>query len=590
MEFYQYQPLPHEDSIRLVAILPETLNDPSIHCIIITWRLLSPLRFEALSYTWGDTSDRVPIFCGDNSAKIEVTRNCHNALRQLRLEDTVRILWIDAICIDQENIPERTAQIRIMDRIYNCADQIVVYLGEETTGTQLVFKELHEIELFGSSGRALPSIEIVQELDNILLRPWFTRVWVLQEVYVAKSVVIQCGSAHASLGVLTALVWGHHRITRITTIKVPFVLRPGSRSEMRLVGSTYTWGREVAIHLWKVLAETRYFLATDPRDRIFALRAFIPYNGPEIDQMMRYDRSTETVFTDVAVFLLPHVKLLLLLAARFPHSLNMPSWVPDWSQNTYSHIWWAIGYTLDDLYDRFVSERSIEPTLERASKIHNNSYLGRSFTLKYVKCGVGSCQESHAVLYVQGLSCSRIVSLGSTFDFKEARDLCFESILQISRVLKGSKEPKAYQNEELLSCSHVPPEIFEALLRLNENQLFRLLFRHYTVAISDEEWKNMPFTRTEASEILEESLHGCQISLDDTGSLGIVPEGAREGDTICVFEGSTPYAACLLRQRRERGWILVSGDCYLLGLMDEFSDDDWPLLFMGNDKAEFEIW
>lgn len=113
-------------------------------------------------------------------------RNCHEALRYLRLRHEDRLVCIDAICINQLDMAERACQVRIRDEVYRRASNILVYLGEHTPGSCILFEELTTAnDLFGETGychRALPSEELVQGLQTLYQRPWFKRVWVLQEV------------------------------------------------------------------------------------------------------------------------------------------------------------------------------------------------------------------------------------------------------------------------------------------------------------------------------------------------------------------------------------------------------------------------
>jgi hypothetical protein len=84
-------------------------------------------QYEALSYTWGDPNDLEDIII--NGLKIKVRANLYSALRHLRTKEP-RVLWADAICIDQGNFQERTYQVGLMDYIYTRASCVLVWLGE----------------------------------------------------------------------------------------------------------------------------------------------------------------------------------------------------------------------------------------------------------------------------------------------------------------------------------------------------------------------------------------------------------------------------------------------------------------------------
>lgn len=85
-------------------------------------------------------------------------------------------------------------------------------------------------------------------------------------------------------------------------------------------------------NLWQLLFRSRKCLATDPRDKVFALRSLLSSQRAEMDYLINYTKSVEETFIEVALFLLPALGLHILTATRHPHTSNMPSWIPDWSQ------------------------------------------------------------------------------------------------------------------------------------------------------------------------------------------------------------------------------------------------------------------
>lgn len=133
MDLYRYQPLQHDDSIRILVLHPSLQESDPITCSIRHERLSdASLEYEAVSYTWGDTTQQRAIYFRDRKGELAVGENCHYALQCLRLGHKDRLLWIDAICINQENITERSRQVRIMDSVYNRAFSVVVFLGKKS--------------------------------------------------------------------------------------------------------------------------------------------------------------------------------------------------------------------------------------------------------------------------------------------------------------------------------------------------------------------------------------------------------------------------------------------------------------------------
>ena len=124
-----YQPLPTGESIRLLRLQPGP-RDELISCNLQPANFNDNLpAYEALSYVWGSSSDTRSIIC--NGREIAVTRNLRNALRRLRRRDSTRLIWVDAICINQRNDEERGHQVRHMGSIYQCATRVLIWLGKD---------------------------------------------------------------------------------------------------------------------------------------------------------------------------------------------------------------------------------------------------------------------------------------------------------------------------------------------------------------------------------------------------------------------------------------------------------------------------
>ncbi|PQE17503.1 heterokaryon incompatibility protein [Rutstroemia sp. NJR-2017a BBW] len=153
MSHYTYQPLDQPKSqIRLLQLHS---GRGRIRCSLITVDLesASRLAYEPLSYCWGSQKNPKSIFLGHS--KFAVGRNLYHALKRLRYRNNVRVLWCDAICIDQSNIQEKNHQIPMMKRIYENGIRTIAWLGEDSfrlVGSQ-VFPMLQELAAF--SGQAL---------------------------------------------------------------------------------------------------------------------------------------------------------------------------------------------------------------------------------------------------------------------------------------------------------------------------------------------------------------------------------------------------------------------------------------------------
>lgn len=182
--------------IRLVVLLPGESSDP-IRCEIIHV-LLGGTEFDAVSYTWateeGDDSKSKTIQIGHGHS-MHVTINCEHALRQLRDWHTERRLWIDAVCINQEDVNERSHQVGIMDQIFSTANCVIMCIpyappDDRYPDLEASVKDLAPLfhwlrkpseEVYMSNKK-----QIERALTGLLRSRYFQRAWVIQEIVLAK--------------------------------------------------------------------------------------------------------------------------------------------------------------------------------------------------------------------------------------------------------------------------------------------------------------------------------------------------------------------------------------------------------------------
>ncbi|KAF2472244.1 HET-domain-containing protein, partial [Lindgomyces ingoldianus] len=127
---------PGTDNIRLLQLLPGNYDDPIV-CYLFQIDSITLYEYDALSYVWGSTDGQRVIFVND--WEMAVTQNLEVALRSLRGEEDPKIIWVDAICIDQTSVPEKSSQVGKMGDIYKAAKKVVVFLGPENQASDTVF-------------------------------------------------------------------------------------------------------------------------------------------------------------------------------------------------------------------------------------------------------------------------------------------------------------------------------------------------------------------------------------------------------------------------------------------------------------------
>jgi hypothetical protein len=178
MPQYRYSQL-SPSSIRLLRILPSDRDTKSLRCEVFDYDLRnSPppyYPYEALSYVWGDDSKPCSFLLDDQN--LSITQNLYTMLLRLRAHSWSRVVWADAVCINQEDEREKEKQIPLIAEIYAKAQSVLVWLGEaEADGDQA----LRAICLAGKHfGSPLPHAESSRpQIVKLLQRPWFERIWV----------------------------------------------------------------------------------------------------------------------------------------------------------------------------------------------------------------------------------------------------------------------------------------------------------------------------------------------------------------------------------------------------------------------------
>ena len=168
------------DNIRLLRLMPNKNDTANIRCELFEYALRESDKathpYEALSYVWGGSDEPQSIFI-DNQY-LGVTLNLHAALLRLRYHDIPRIIWVDAVCINQADEKEKEHQIQSMAKIYGKASRVIVWLGEtadDSDGALEAIRTARKKFTNSPGGERIP-IAILR----LLQRPWFRRIWVRQ--------------------------------------------------------------------------------------------------------------------------------------------------------------------------------------------------------------------------------------------------------------------------------------------------------------------------------------------------------------------------------------------------------------------------
>ncbi|KAH6845846.1 heterokaryon incompatibility protein-domain-containing protein [Chaetomium sp. MPI-CAGE-AT-0009] len=403
---YRYNPLPTRSSIRLLSVVGKGA-DGSVHVSLKTVDLEDDPFFYALSYTWGNPhangvdftahfnavdseyspSGRSPIFC--DGKKLEIQRNLldvfHEFLDALdghqehdqSSEHLIKSLfplanqrgdiWIDAVCINQQDMDERGEQVKIMDKIYTKATHTIIWLGRADEYTPAAAKTIETVaayprdtfvqsgatpfrrqdpEVYAKSNLAYTSWMDWCSLAALLKRQWFTRLWIIQEAILSRDLVLLCGKHQISWTDLVAAArniearcqvvgWSPSTMfIHIHEIAVPLehnVIRLADWRDHFHNSTTASHGR---FTLENLIYDTWIFNSGDPRDKVYGILGLA---DPEVREgwVIDYRSPPEEVFAITTRTIIEQSQSLKILSCVQDASkrkiATYPSWVPDYS-------------------------------------------------------------------------------------------------------------------------------------------------------------------------------------------------------------------------------------------------------------------
>jgi hypothetical protein len=543
---YVYPPLQASSKkIRLLTLLPGPFGT-DIHCQLHKTDLHrnSPPLYEALSYAWGSEEDLVVIQIGKGT--LSVRKNLADALQHLRYPDRPRTLWIDAICVNQQDLDERSQQVQRMAGIYIRAQCVVVWLGLEAEDSSWALRTLNRIGLMidpdwlddsiksSDEARAVGELHWAdrnafmpyknRELNpvhRLLERAWFERLWVQQEIGLATNAVLMCG--------VESIPWSRFQ-------NAVFYLRAKVRSNSNVVDDFLKfWDRlrmawilcdqRPGFSLRKQIERTKCCECADPRDRIYAVLSISIIEGVKI--IVDYRKSTDEVYQDVV---LQHFKwrLFMLTDCEMQNPLSgRPSWVPNW----------AIRRLTDPL-------PSIRAGGDSDSKV---KYMGEN------------------ILQVIGVMVA-VIKTAECMTFSERKDT--EVIAAIQRLAPPGLDLNSDHSIDIycrtLHCDQFgdyydPP--FASYLKLEAcHEALRSLLgmdRQSSLAVQRREFLSYAFM----------NMHDRSFFWTEDGRMGLGPGLARATDKIVVLPGC-PAPMILRPSHNGNGRYRVVGECFIHDLMN----------------------
>ncbi|RSL46534.1 hypothetical protein CEP54_013795 [Fusarium duplospermum] len=297
------------NEFRLIYLPAVDDESHPIHASLEAYQIDDFPEYETVSYCWGgengDTTLCKPVFLGNYWDVLLQTQNCWSMLHYLRPRVGVRVIWVDAICINQMDHQERESQVAIMGRIYEQCLRTVVYLGQEVVrpknGDNRTYPKRRNLDAV--------SAKAVSLLELLKMR-YFKRVWVIQELVLAPAVIIPVNGVELIIG-----------------------RRMANPEEVAWHESDAPWMRHICTGqsdpaLRRMLEQTSNSQSTDLRDKVFGLLVFLPES-----KRLRpnYLLSSLHIYVGTIAYMLLNEghSDLLMEASGHQAPPTVPSWLPD---------------------------------------------------------------------------------------------------------------------------------------------------------------------------------------------------------------------------------------------------------------------
>ncbi|KAK3955238.1 heterokaryon incompatibility protein-domain-containing protein [Pseudoneurospora amorphoporcata] len=616
-----HQPL-QLNEIRTVILHPGSLSDP-VNCTLehINFEE-APNTYVALSYSWGDPNQTLNINL--NGYTYPVTLNLHSALIHLRDTKEPCRLWIDSLCINQQDLAERSAQVARMRDIYTFAHWVTVWLGDYAPHTEEDWLRAFKLMTMNRISRFPPDV-LPPELDgdvktsptleerrygelmmySLLARPWFHRMWVIQEVAVRpttgcgdigdKNVCFVLGRLHLpsellSVSLLEASIGGdelyqpkrskassqpdpkkmnnlsyrpqkRHRLNEIEQIwkSRSNLLKDPTNEDLALLF------KYPAQQLADYLSRSTRFQVTDPKDRIFALLGLLVETQTPAQLRPGYAKSVDQIYWEYTVWMLKsgvHLDMLSWRSGQLGGA--SPSWVPDFQTR------------------RAIRREATAQNLEQDVSIR---FLDGNRKLEIDILPIGTVSKV-------GARCEILTT-------SRRRPLWASAVGEA----KASDAPLEESKRYLLECEHLVSGVAVASKFSARRRLIKhLYFSYNTYELNDNRGMCDPITCNKAheamldgqqnieedvemscrqyAEMIADAFNGFTFFVCDNGEFEFCTNTStapEPGDLYCYFRGSTRKYLLRRRGSSDDEWLMVRDAYTAATFMSEGlrSSSDW---------------
>ncbi|RDW64068.1 hypothetical protein BP5796_10570 [Coleophoma crateriformis] len=561
---YQYRLLtPGKNEIRLMKVLPAANSTDTIHCELLHTTLDEAPPYQALSYTWGDAAGARPI-CVDGM-NLPVTQNLRHALHRLRPNvEPGLVLWVDAVCINQEDVSERGIQTGKMREIYRHAETVNVWLGLQNHDSGAAIELVDELNTCTPSevGGIIQDPQRADQIKALVVlfrRQYYFRIWVVQEVQSARKAVVYCGPNVIPWIVLDKvcdiLKREEIHLQKIFYKSPSFIRTLVSGGPRGLQLSRYS-STDLAPPLSELLLSHKSKKSTDPKDKVYALVGISSSRnsfGP-ID----YSLSVRDIYTHTARHIITTSQKLDIICVK-QHDLDqfqLPSWAPDWTRPPPHPEHTVIG--LHHSEEDFAAARETEAIFEFSDSGYQLKTKGIIIdTLKATSCAfkrTGSQSEAKPAL-------------------KTLRQWW-----HIFSATKGDSLPSRAMFCQVISCGNWHTydgdnytnklnamfSLHNSLWSSEKNPIMSLLSNDEVtdtiVACSEEDYEKFQFATILSASL---TMNRRRLFISSSGFVGLGPWNMEESDLVIVLYGCR--FPVVLRPV-ENNYILI-GEAYVHGFM-----------------------
>ena len=573
---FKYERLdPACQEIRLLRLQPGTLDDQP-RCDIEVVSLQSKPDFVALSYVWGNEKNRKDILLRDDPSN--VTANLELALRYMQCVKGLSHIWIDALCINQADHEEKALQVGFMADIYSNARTTYMWLGAPVYFSNVAMDSIRTIKTIPRKSWGNARLFAVAQL---LARPYWTRVWVVQEAFYSRRAIVKCGHDEVDFNSFYDLVdFMDFHNSRPRTDRCPE--NPDQnlirlyKFPFRLLFKLCTRDRPketpIQIDMFRWLNYSDSFSSTLPRDRVFAfLNLAFVMDKKHIKPDYSITKSDRRIFSEVTAYIVrsrsPTQYLLPLQLRQVGKMLDLPSWVPDW--------------TIPPHHDQIITG----PKAPRHCAGQDDSMwkklcpdldpLGSDILNRPVQFRFSEDLETFIIrgAVVEKIAYAVSVADGDQLARKhnfrdKARSVIQREVLDACR----DWEARAFGNHcnAYGSTAGLSDAIWRTMMSNKCQDGTSPPSADYGVCY--EEWKDAVTRRDLAinnPKLIEFDTHVttlCELRgfcLTEKGHVGLVPSTTREGDIVCIFQdGRVPVIL-----RAEKDYHVWIGEAYIHGIM-----------------------